>query len=147
MYNGYLLDTNVLSELMRALPSAQVLAWFRQNGRTPMFTSAITQAELLTGVALLPEGKRRSALAGACEAMFEQDFAGRCLAFDSAAAKQQAIVVATRARQGRPVTTEDSQIAAIALVAGLTVVTRNTKDFENIEGLSLASPWQAAASH
>ena len=112
-----------------------------------MFTSAITQAEILTGIALLPAGKRRSALAVASDAMFDLDFAGRCLAFDSAAAKLQALVVAARTVQGRPVTTEDSQIAAIALAAGLTVVTRNTKDFENIEGLSLASPWQAAPSH
>jgi predicted nucleic acid-binding protein len=147
MHNGFLLDTNVLSELMRAKPSEQVLAWFSQNGTAPMFTSAITQAEILTGIALLPAGKRRSALAVASDAMFDLDFAGRCLAFDSAAAKQQALVVAARTAQGRPVTTEDSQIAAIALAAGLTVVTRNTKDFENIEGLSLASPWQAAASH
>jgi len=147
MHNGFLLDTNVLSELMRAKPSEQVLAWFSQNGTAPMFTSAITQAEILTGIALLPAGKRRSALAVASDAMFDLDFAGRCLAFDSAAAKLQALVVAARTAQGRPVTAEDSLIAAIALAAGLTVVTRNTKDFENIEGLSLASPWQAAPSH
>jgi len=112
-----------------------------------MHTSANTQAEILTGIALLPDGKRRSALVVASDAMFDLDFAGRCLAFDSAAAKRQALLVAARTAKGRPVTTEDSQIAAIALVAGLTLATRNTKDFENIEALSLASPWQAAASH
>jgi predicted nucleic acid-binding protein len=147
MHNGYLLDTNVLSELMRAQPSEQVLDWFARNVRTPMFTSAITQAEILTGVALLPDGQRRIALAVASDAMFDQDFAGRCLAFDSPAAKQQALVVASRTAQGRPVTTEDSQIAAIALVAGLTVATRNTKDFDNIHGLSVESPWQVNVPH
>lgn len=147
MGNGFLLDTNVLSELMRTQPSMQVLTWFSQNARALMFTSAITQAEILTGIALLPESKRRSALAEACEAMFEQDFAGRCLPFDHFAAKQQALVVATRTRQGRPTTTEDSQIAAIALACGLTVVTRNVKDFENIDSLVCTNPWQDAAPH
>ncbi len=147
MSNGFLLDTNVLSELMRPQPSAEVMAWFAANSAMPMYTCAITQAEILNGIALLPDGKRRTTLAQACEAMFEQDFAGRCLAFDSAAAKQQALVVATRTAQGRPVTTEDSQIVAIALVAGLTLATRNTKDFDNITGLVLASPWQTPSPH
>ena len=77
----------------------------------------------------------------AAEQMFEQDFAGRCLAFDTAAAKHLALIVATRIRQGQPISTEDAQIAATALAAGLTVATRNTKDFENIDGLTLANPW------
>ena len=106
-----------------------------------MHTSAVTQAEILTGVALLPVGQRRTALATSAEQMFEQDFADRCLPFDTAAAKHYAVLVAARTRQGQPVATEDAQIAAIALAAGLIVVTRNTKDFENIEGLVLANPW------
>lgn len=145
MHNAFLLDTNVLSELMRSTPSEEVLAWFAQNVDASMFTSAITQAEILTGIALLPVGKRRSALAVAADAMFDIDFAGRCLAFDSAAAKQQALIVSNRKALGHPITTEDSQIAAIALVAGLTLVTRNTKDFANIQGLLLANPWLVAA--
>jgi predicted nucleic acid-binding protein len=147
MATGFLLDTNVLSELMRSQPSAEVMAWFAAHRAMPMYTSAITQAEILTGIALLPDDKRRYALAQACEAMFAQDFAGRCLAFGSAAAKQQALVVATRTALGRPVTTEDSQIAGIALAGGLTLVTRNTKDFENIADLALVCPWQAPSSH
>ena len=146
MATGFLLDTNVLSELMRPQPSAEVMAWFAANRAMPMYTCAITQAEILTGIALLPDGKRRTALAQACESMFEQDFAGRCLAFDSAAAKQQALVVATRMALGRPVTTEDSQIAGIALAFALTLATRNTKDFDNIAGLALVSPWQAPST-
>lgn len=69
-------------------------------------------------------------------------FADHCLAFDMAAAKHYAVLVAARTRMGQPVSTEDAKIAAIALAAGLTVVTRNTKDFENIEGLTLANPWE-----
>jgi predicted nucleic acid-binding protein len=141
MSNGFLLDTNVLSELMRSQPATAVLDWFTQNAQRAMHTSAVTQAEILTGVALLPVGQRRTALATSAEQMFEQDFADRCLPFDTAAAKHYAVLVAARTRQGQPVATEDAQIAAIALAAGLIVVTRNTKDFENIEGLVLANPW------
>ena len=141
MSKGFLLDTNVLSELMREHPDGGVLGWFAQNKRSAMSTSTVTQAEILTGVALLPAGKRRMALALAAEQMFEQDFAGRCLAFDAAAARNYALIMADRTRRGLPISTEDAQIAAIALAAGLTVATRNTKDFENIDGLTLANPW------
>lgn len=85
---------------------------------------------------------RRMALALAAEQMFEQDFAGRCHVLDSAAAKNHALIVAARTRQGQPISTEDAQIAAIALACGLTVATRNTRDFENIDGLILANPWK-----
>jgi len=137
-----MLDTNALSELMRGQPAPAVLDWFAQNAHHAMHTSAITQAEILTGIALLPAGQRRTALATAAEQMFEQDFADLCLAFDVAAAKHYAVLVAARTRQGQPISTEDAQIAAIALAAGLTVATRNTKDFENIDGLALVNPWQ-----
>lgn len=147
MSSRFLLDTNVLSELMRAHPAAALVDWFALNTQTAMHTSTITQAEILTGIALLPAGKRRTALADVAEQMFAQDFSGNCLDFDAAAAKNYAVLVATRTRQGRPISTEDAQIAAIALAAGLTVVTRNTKDFENIEGLMLVNPWQATTPH
>lgn len=147
MSSRFLLDTNVLSELMREQPTAAVVEWFALNTQAAMYTSAITQAEILTGIALLPTGKRRTALAVAAEQMFEQDFAENCLAFDVAAAKNYAVLVAGRTRQGQPISTEDAQIAAIALAAGLVVATRNTKDFENINGLMLANPWQAATPH
>ena len=141
MSNGFLLDTNVLSELMRNQPAVALLDWFAQNAQTAMHTSAVTQAEILTGVALLPAGQRRTALATSAEQMFDQDFASHCLAFDTAAAKHYAVLVAARTRLGQPVSTEDAQIAAIALAAGLTVATRNIKDFENIKGLTLVNPW------
>ncbi len=147
MSSGFLLDTNVLSELMRPNPAKSVLDWFAQNARAGMFTSAITQAEILTGIALLPTGMRRNALAEAAEQMFEQDFASHCLDFDGAAAKHYAVLVATRCQHGLPISTEDAQIASIALVAGMTVITRNTKDFDRIAGLNVLNPWLAQAAH
>ena len=147
MSGGFLIDTNILSELMRAQPAATVLDWFAQNAQSAMHTSTVNQAEILTGIALLPSGKRRTELALAAEQLFEQEFSGRCPAFDADAAKNYAVIVAARTRQGRPVSTEDAQIAAIALASGLTVATRNTRDFENIDGLSLANPWQTSTPH
>lgn len=149
MSSRFLLDTNVLSELMRAQPAAAVADWFALNTHAAMYTSTsiITQAEILTGIALLPAGKRRTALVDAAELMFAQDFAGNYLDFDAVAAKNHAVLVATHNRQERPVSTGDAQIAAIALASGLTVATRNTKDFENIEGLMLANPWQATTPY
>lgn len=142
MMQGVLLDTNVLSELMRPQPSAVVLAWFAQQGEAEFYTSAITQAEMLLGVALLPGGKRRDAIADAIEQMFDQDFIGRCLPFDALAAHEYAALVACRNKAGMPISTEDAQIAAIALRNGLTLATRNTKDFRNISELVLLDPWQ-----
>lgn len=138
---GVLLDTNVLSELMRPKPSSIVLGWFAQQEGAEFYTSAITQAELLSGVALLPGGKRRDAIADAVEQMFEQDFAGRCLPFDEPAAHEYAALVATRNKTGMPISTEDAQIAAIALRHGLVLATRNTKDFRKISELVLLDPW------
>jgi hypothetical protein len=143
MNRRYLLDTNVLSELMRPRPNEAVLDWFARHADASMYASSITQAEILTGIALLPAGKRRTALAQAAEEMFEQDFGDRCLPFDSSAARHYAVVLAERTREGGPITTEDAQIAAIALASGLIVATRNTKDYENIEGLLLDDPWKA----
>ena len=142
MSPGFLLDTNLLSELMRSAPAPEVLAWFASPAAGAMYTSSITQAEILTGIALLPAGQRRHALAQAAQSMFAEDFAGRILYFESAAAEHYALIVAARTALGHPISTEDAQIAAIALVAGLTLVTRNTKDFAQIAGLNQLNPWQ-----
>lgn len=143
----YLLDTNVLLELMRARPASPVLDWFARNAQASMHTSAVTQAEILTGIALLPAGKRRTALATAAGQMFALDFADRILGFEERAAERYATIVAARTRKGLPISTEDAQIAAIALAAGLPLVTRNTKDFAHIAGLTLVDPWHDAAQH
>jgi predicted nucleic acid-binding protein len=147
MSTGFLLDTNVLSELMRDTVDSGVLDWFAKNTQSTLRTSTVTQAEILTGIALLPSGKRRTALAMAAEAMFEQEFDGSCLVFDTAAAKNYALIVAARTRLGLPISTEDAQIAAITLANALTLVTRNTKDFQSIDGLTQVNPWVSKASH
>lgn len=142
MSQGFMLDTNVLSELMRTAPADEVLAWFAKNAPGPVYTSSITQAEILTGIALLPNGKRRAALAQTAQAMFTQDFAGdRILNFDSVAAEHYALIVSHRTQLGRTISTEDAQIAAIALAAGVSLLTRNTKDFAYIDGLIVINPW------
>lgn len=128
---------------MRVAPEPSVMQWFELQPNANIFISAITQAELLIGIALLPPGQRRDHLTQACTDMLAQDFAGRCLPFDSAAAVEQSVLVAQRKARGRPISTEDSQIAAIALAHHLTLVTRNTRDFEAIESLEVVNPWLA----
>ena len=135
-----LLDTNVLSELMRPRPNPTVVAWADAH-TAEAWVSAITQAEIELGIALLPEGKRREAIASAARRMFEEDFAGRCLPFDALAAERFARLVADRRRRGRPITTQDAQIAAIALANTMPLATRNLGDFEAIAGLVLVDPW------
>lgn len=141
MSAGFLIDTNVLSELMRENPAPQVLAWFASQNANLMQTSAITHAEILAGIALLPAGKRREAMAQAAGQIFEEDFAGKCIDFGGQAVGHYALVRAQRQLAGRPIDTADAQIAAIALVTHLTLVTRNTKDFEGIDGLQVVNPW------
>ncbi|MEO6658931.1 MAG: type II toxin-antitoxin system VapC family toxin [Burkholderiaceae bacterium] len=140
-----LLDTNVLSELMRPRPEPQVLDWFSvQSPHTRFVISAITQAEILLGIALLPAGKKRSALTEVAQAMFEQEFHGLNLAFDERAAPLYATIVALRGRRGLPISVEDAQIAAIASHHGVPLATRNTKDFVHVPGLTLINPWERA---
>ena len=141
MSTGFLIDTNVLSELMREKPAPQVLAWFSGQNTHDLQTSAITHAEILAGIALLPAGKRKEAMLVAANQIFEEDFAGRCLHFGGQAIGQYAMVRAQRQLAGRPIDTADAQIAAIALAGHLTLVTRNTKDFEGITGLQVINPW------
>jgi predicted nucleic acid-binding protein len=127
-----LLDTNVLSELMRPKPSIELLNWFEQQQGISFFVSTINRAEILLGITLLPAGKRRDNLAAA-EQMFTEDFAGHSLAFDGNCATEYALLVAERARNGHAISTEDGQIAAISLSHDLPLATRNGKDFKGIE--------------
>jgi toxin FitB len=138
-----LLDTNVVSELMRSQPIKTVMDWFAERTTDIFSISAITQAEILLGISLLPAGKRRDALATAAEAMFSQDFAGRCLPFDASCGANYAAVVSGRRRAGQAISTEDAMIAAIALTYGYPLATRNTKDFLHISGLKLYNPWHS----
>ncbi len=136
------LDTNVLSELMRSQPAAAVFAWVAAQPRAELCTTSVNKAEILYGVAALPEGRRRAALAAAAEAMFTDDFAGRVLPFDEEAAVHYAEIVAARHRKGRPIEAFDAQIAATARVAGAELATRDVGDFAGC-GLILVNPWEA----
>lgn len=138
---GIILDTNVLSELMRSQPDSVVLEWFARQTAVTFYVTAITQSEILLGIALLPAGNRRDALADAAGKMFREDFFGNCLPFDESCADLYASIVSSRRRSGFSITTEDAQIAAIALSRNLPIATRNTKDFLHIEGLMLHNPW------
>ncbi len=138
-----LLDTNVLSEFMRPQPCEAVTAWLDRLPAEQVWISAISCAEIMLGLALMPASKHQAALAQAAQAMFEEDFAGRCLPFDERAARHYAVIVAQRTRAGRPISTEDAQISAIALAHDLTLATRNVSDFEGIEGLKIINPWLA----
>lgn len=139
----WLLDTNVLSELLRAEPDGLVLRWFSQQHADALFVSAITQAEMLYGAALLPRGRRRAQLEQALQAMFDEEFARRVLPFDGQAAVAYAALAATRRSTGKPISQFDAQIAAIALTHRATLVTRNVDDFNGC-GLTVVNPWQAS---
>lgn len=140
-----ILDTNVLSELLRAEPAPAVLAWFAAQPAEGLYVSAVTQAEMLLGARLLPAGRRRAALEQALSTMFDEDFSGRILPFDAAAAAAYVDIVAGRRSLGRPISQFDAQIAAIARRAGARLATRNTADFADC-GVALLDPWAGPAA-
>jgi predicted nucleic acid-binding protein len=133
-------DTNVLSEVMRPVPSGKVVRWMAANPASVLFTTTITLGEVLFGLELLPSGKRRIALQEAIRIMFEQEFAGRILTFDMAAARAFADISAKCRRLGRPIGEMDAQIGGIALSQGAAIATHNVRDFKNC-GVELIDPW------
>jgi predicted nucleic acid-binding protein len=135
-----ILDTNVLSELLKASPSPAVKSWVAGHASASLFTTTITEAEMLLGVALLGRGKRRQMLEESMAGMFETDFAGRLLPFDSSAARSFARLVARRRAMGRPIAQLDAQIAGITHSRGAKLATRNLSDFEGCE-IELVNPW------
>ncbi len=137
-----LLDTNVLSELMRRQPEKAVVAWTQGRPASSQYTTSITQAEILHGIMLLPSGKRRGALETAADAMFDEEFGGRVLPFGSEAARAYAQIAAQRRRLGRPISHFDAQIAAIARSARALVATRNVSDYESCD-IKVLNPWAA----
>jgi predicted nucleic acid-binding protein len=134
------LDTNVVSELMRLQPDPSVLHWIDGQDPNELWLSAVVAAELMYGVARLPIGKRKEKLALAVTDMLEQDFAGRVLPFDLAAASVYADIAAQSERSGKNLSMADAQIAASCLVHGASLVTRNVKDFA-VPGLTIINPW------
>jgi toxin FitB len=133
------LDTNVLSEEMKLAPDAAVHRWLLAQDAGDLFTSAVTEAEIRLGIAILPDGKRKQDLETAASRILAL-FAGRVLPFDSAAAVEYARIVAARRRMGRPVAEFDAQIAAITLSRGMMLATRNGPDFVD-SGLAVIDPW------
>lgn len=139
-----ILDTNVLSELLRPAPARQVERWLSAQDGAKVYFTTIGEAELRHGVAILPAGKRRTALATAIEGLLEEDFRDRILPFDRAAARAYAIIAAARRAAGRPIRQFDCQIAAIARARDAAVATRNTNDYEGC-GIELIDPWMFSA--
>jgi predicted nucleic acid-binding protein len=136
----WILDTNVVSELVGTKPSADVVARVRALSENAVFTTAITEAEIFYGIERLPAGRRRDYLRAAIEGTFSEDFAGRVLPFDSAAARIYGRLLAERRTAGRPMSQSDVQIAAISIEHKAILVTRNTRDFAHTD-IELLNPW------
>ncbi|NCX88187.1 MAG: type II toxin-antitoxin system VapC family toxin [Betaproteobacteria bacterium] len=135
-----ILDTNVLSELLRPEPAKQVERWLSTQDGVKVYFTTVGEAELRHGVAQLPAGKRRKGLNTAIESLLDEDFRDRILPFDRAAARAYAAIAAERRAAGRPISQFDCQIAAIARTHEATMATRNTSDFEGC-GVELIDPW------
>jgi predicted nucleic acid-binding protein len=135
-----IVDTNVVSELMKPRPVDAVAAWLKAQSVDDLWTTAITEAELLLGAALLPEGRRKRAMFQTIEAVIDTLFSNRILAFDRSAAQMYPSVIVRRLSAGLNIDETDSQIAAIGLVNGAPVVTRNVKHFVH-SGVAIVNPW------
>lgn len=139
----FLLDTNVISELMTPRPNPMVVRWVDSQPLGELWTSAIVAAELFSGLEMMPAGKRQDELWDRAEKMFTTLFAERILPFNRAEARAFGIILKVRKAMGRPIDEMDALIAATALIRGATVATRNTRDFEFC-GVQLIDPWQSA---
>ncbi|MGA2878107.1 MAG: type II toxin-antitoxin system VapC family toxin [Bryobacteraceae bacterium] len=137
-----ILDTNVVSEMLKPAPSDIVLRWMALQEPFSVFTTAITQAEMLYGVEALAAGKRRQRLAEVVEEIFAEDFQGRILPFDQESAREFARIAGSRKAAGRPISQLDAMIAGIARSRSAALATRNTGDFEHC-GIRLINPWIA----
>ena len=139
----YVIDTNVASELMRPSPAPAVAAWIAARDAEELYLTAVSEAELLYGVAIVPAGRRRSELEAAMLRWLDTGFAERILPFDSAAARAYADIASSRRSAGRPIAPADCQIAAIARCRSMAVATRNVRDFGDID-IDIVDPWTVA---
>ena len=140
----FVMDTNIVSELMRPEPAAAVAAWIGERDAEDLYLTAVSEAELLYGVAIMPAGKRRHTLEAALHRWLNLGLRGRILPFDSAAARAYAEIAAGRRAAGRPIGEADCQIAAISRSRRAVLVTRNVRDFEGA-GLPIIDPWSAGS--
>ena len=136
-----LLDTNVVSELIRPKPNPKVEAWLGEQYSANVFLSVISEAELRYGVAILPAGRRRDRLAAEIEGVLREDFAERILTFDSECARAYALIASERRAAGFPIHHADCQIAATARARGAKIATRNVADFHGC-GVEVTNPWE-----
>jgi predicted nucleic acid-binding protein len=134
------LDTNVLSAMMRPTPDEQVVAWLDKQARPSMWISSVTIFEIQFGLRILPVGKRRSLLTKTFEAVLTDDIGGRVAPFDMAAAEYCAELMAARHKKGRPVELRDTMIAGIVLACNATLATRNVHHFEDLS-VPVVNPW------
>jgi toxin FitB len=138
---GFLLDTNVVSELMRPRPEPKVVSWVDATPEELLHLSVITLGEIRKGIERLDDDDpRRGSLQSWLESDLRVRFAGRILVFDEGVASRWGQIEALAVRQGRPLATIDAQLAATALHHGQTLVTRNTSDFRDT-GVPLFNPW------
>ena len=133
-------DTNVLSELMRPTPNAVVASWIAERATSSLHITAVSEAELRLGLAIMSPGRRRDGLAEGLERMLRTGFANRILPFDSGSASAYAEIAAARRARGRPMSEADCQIAAIARSRGMAVATRNVRDLSDA-GVDVIDPW------
>jgi predicted nucleic acid-binding protein len=138
-----ILDTNVLSALMRTAPEAEVVRWLDHQPAESIWITSITLFESRLGLALLPKGRRRRLLELAFDRLLAEDLENRVLDFDSAAATEAAALAASRQRAGRPVDMRDTQVAGIALARRATLATRNVRHFQDLS-VTVIDPWQTA---
>lgn len=138
-----ILDTNVLSALMRTAPELQVVRWLDEQPGESIWITSITLFETRLGLALLPKGRRQRLLESAFDRLLEEDLENRVLDFDSAAAAEAANLAASRQRAGRSVDMRDTQIAGIALARRATLATRNVKHFQDLS-VAVIDPWKSA---
>jgi len=136
------LDTNVLSEALRPVPQPSVLDWLANQPRASLFITTVTRGEILYGIQLLADGKRRQGLWDAARKIFDADFADQVLSFDSDAADMYAEIAASRRAAGKPISQFDAMIVAMARSRGASVATRNVQDFEDC-GVDVINPWTA----
>lgn len=138
-----ILDTNVLSALMRTTPEAPVVAWLDRQPAESVWITSITLFEARLGLALLPKGRRRQTLEAAFARLLEEDLENRILDFDNAAATEAAALAAKRQKSGRPVDIRDTQIAGIALARRASLATRNVRHFRDFQ-VPVIDPWSVA---
>jgi len=141
-----ILDTNVVSEPLKPAPDAAVVRWLNLQVPHTLYLTSVSLAELLSGIAALPAGRRRDALQVALNAQMLPLFEGRILPFDTVAAQAFANVNAQATAAGNPISFADCAIAAIARVHGFVLATRNTRDFRDT-GIETVNPWTADDSN